>query len=205
MITLYHLNRSRSKRIIWLLEELGVEYQIEAFQRDKETSLAPEALKAIHPLGKSPVIKDDDVVVAESGAMTEYLIDKYAADRLAPPRGTPEYIEYLQWIHFAESSAMVPLLLKMFLNKDGCKTNFLQDYADGEAMKILTYLSEQLEGKEYLVGNKLSGADIMVFFVVDMVEQSGALVFFPVLDAYLKRLRTHKACQKAEQLEKELG
>ncbi|WP_439133356.1 glutathione S-transferase family protein [Pseudomaricurvus sp.] len=205
MITLYHLNKSRSKRIIWLLEELGVEYQIEAFQRDKETSLAPEALKAIHPLGKSPVIKDDDLVIAESGAMTEYLIDKYAADRLAPQRGTPEYVEYLQWLHFAESSAMVPLLLKMFLRKDGCKTNFLEGYADGEALKILTYLSEQLEGKDYLVGNQLSGADIMVFFVVDMVEQSGSLAFFPVLEAYLKRLRTHEACQKAEQLEKELG
>merc|ERR1711964_653878 len=142
----------------------GVEYQIEAFQRDKETSLAPEALKAIHPLGKSPVIKDDDLVIAESGAMTEYLIDKYAADRLAPQRGTPEYVEYLQWLHFAESSAMVPLLLKMFLKKDVCKTNFLEAYADGGALKILTYLSEQLDGKDYLVGNQLSGADIMVFF-----------------------------------------
>lgn len=205
MITLYHLNKSRSKRIIWLLEELGVDYQTEAFQRDKDTSLAPDALKAIHPLGKSPVIKDGDLVVAESGAITEYLIEKYAADRLAPARGSADYVQYLQWIHFAESSAMVPLLLKMFLQKDGAKTNFLQDYADGEALKVLTYLSQQLDGRRYLVGDTLSGADIMVYFVVDAVEQSGALAFFPVLESYLKQLRTHPNCQKAEQLEAELG
>ena len=140
MITLHHLNRSRSKRIIWLLEEIGQPYKIEAYQRDAESSLAPDSLKKIHPLGKSPVIDEDGVVIAESGAIVEYLVDKFAADRLAPARGTSEYAEYLQWIHFAESSAMLPLLLRMFLQRDGAKTNFVGDYADAETAKVLSLI-----------------------------------------------------------------
>ncbi|MGS0729497.1 glutathione S-transferase, partial [Shewanella sp. 0m-11] len=109
MITLHHLNKSRSKRIIWLLEELGVDYQIKAYQRDSQTFLAPPELKAIHPLGKSPVIEYQQQVIAESGAITQYLIDNHAAGTLAPEKGSPDYVEYLQWLHFAESSAILPL------------------------------------------------------------------------------------------------
>ena len=115
MIKLHHLNKSRSKRIIWLLEELGVDYDVVAYQRDAVTSLAPPELKAIHPLGKSPVIESDGMVIAESGAITEYLIEQHGAGILSPDRGTKEYVEYLQWLHFAESSAILPLLLKMFI------------------------------------------------------------------------------------------
>ncbi len=204
MITLHHLNRSRSKRIIWLLEEIGQPYKIEAYQRDAESSLAPDSLKKIHPLGKSPVIDEDGVVIAESGAIVEYLVDKFAADRLAPARGTSEYAEYLQWIHFAESSAMLPLLLRMFLQRDGAKTNFVGDYADAETAKVLGYLNSSLEGKRYLVGDKLSGADIMMSFVVGALEQSETIAFFPALEAYLKQLRTHDGCLKADALETEL-
>lgn len=136
MITLHHLNKSRSKRIIWLLEELGIDYNVIAYQRDSQTFLAPATLKAIHPLGKSPVIEDDGWVVAESGAITEYLINKYAADTLAPKPGTEEYVAYSQWLHFAESSAILPLLLKMFVDKDGCTTNFMAGYADDEIAKL---------------------------------------------------------------------
>lgn len=125
MITLHHLNKSRSKRIIWLLEELGVDYHVVAYQRDSVTFLAPPELKAIHPLGKSPVIEADGKVIAESGAITEYLIAKYAPQRLAPAQESDEYVEYLQWLHFAESSGILPLLLKVFLTKDGTQTQFL--------------------------------------------------------------------------------
>lgn len=204
MITLHHLNRSRSKRIIWLLEEIGQPYKIEAYQRDEESSLAPDSLKAIHPLGKSPVIEEDGIVIAESGAIVEYLVDKFAADRLAPARATPQYAEYLQWIHFAESSAMLPLLLKMFLQRDGAKTNFVGDYADAETAKVLGYLNSSLEGKRYLVGDQLSGADIMMSFVVGALEQSETIAFFPALERYLKQLRTHEGCRKSEALEAEL-
>ncbi|MEC8428843.1 MAG: glutathione S-transferase family protein [Pseudomonadota bacterium] len=204
MITLHHLNKSRSKRIIWLLEELEQPYKIEAYQRDAESNLAPDSLKQIHPLGKSPVIEEDGVVLAESGAIVEQLIDKYAPDRLAPARGTQEFAEYLQWIHFAESSAMVPLLLRMFLQRDGAKTNFLEDYAQAEAAKVLGYLNSALENRRYLVGDRLSGADIMMFFGVDALERSGTLAFFPALEAYLKQLRTHEGCRKSEAVEAEL-
>lgn len=204
MITLHHLNKSRSKRIIWLLEEIGQPYDVKAYQRDAESNLAPDSLKQVHPLGKSPVIEEDGVVISESGAIVEYLVDKFAADRLAPARGSADYVQYLEWIQFAESSIMVPLLLRMFLQRDGAKTNFLGDYADAETGKVLTYLSNHLDGKRYLVGDKLSGADIMMYFPVNALEQAGALAFFPPLEAYLKQLRTHAGCQKAEQVEAEL-
>ena len=143
MIKLHHLNKSRSKRIIWLLEELGIDYDIVAYQRDATTFLAPAALKQIHSLGKSPVIEDDAVIVSESGAITEYLIDKYSQrfndTVLAPSRESSDYVQYLQWLHFAESSAILPLLLKMFINKDGCETNFISDYADNEVHKVVNY------------------------------------------------------------------
>ncbi|WP_413282614.1 glutathione S-transferase family protein [Vibrio sp. MA40-2] len=201
MITLHHLNKSRSKRIIWLLEELGLEYQIKPYLRDSVTFLAPPELKNIHPLGKSPVIEDEGLVVTESGAITEYLIDKYGDGRLAPKRGTREYTEYSQWLHFAESSAMLPLLLKLFVTKDGCKTNFLADYADEETMKVLSYFDSCLSDKTYLVGETLSGADIMMSFIVENLVNNGTIVHFANLERYAKQLATHPACNKADQVE----
>jgi len=201
MIKLHHLNKSRSKRIIWLLEELAVDYQIIAYQRDSETFLAPPELKNIHPLGKSPVIEEDGLIITESGAITEYLIDKYAPKRLAPERGTQDYIQYLQWVHFAESSAILPLLLKMFVQKDGCKTNFLEGYADNEVGKVISFLDASLENKKYLVGDKLTGADIMMSFIIEIVENSGSLEHFSHLAKYAKQLRTHSTFEKAQQIE----
>lgn len=201
MITLHHLNQSRSKRIIWLLEELGLNYQITPYHRDSVTFLAPPELTSVHPLGKSPVIEMNGEVIAESGAITEILIDTYAADVLAPKRGTAAYRDYLQWLHFAESSAMLPLLLKLFVAKDGAPTNFLQGYADSEADKILSYFDQRLEGKQYLVGEKLSGADIMMSFIVDVTAQFGLLARYPNIQRYAATLAEHPASQKAQQLE----
>ncbi|WP_409438938.1 glutathione S-transferase family protein [Psychromonas sp. GE-S-Ul-11] len=201
MIKLHHLNKSRSKRIIWLLEELGVDYSIIAYQRDSQTFLAPPELKDIHPLGKSPVIEDAGVVIAESGAITEYLINKYSNGRLAPEKDTTDDIEYSQWIHFAESSAILPLLLKMFVNKDGCETNFLGDYADTETFKVLSYFNNSLAGKRYLVADKLTGADIMMSFIVELVANSGQLANFSHIQTYAKQLATHSAFHKAENIE----
>jgi glutathione S-transferase len=201
MIKLHHLNKSRSKRIIWLLEELGVDYQVVPYQRDSITFLAPPELKAIHPLGKSPVIEDVGIVVAESGAITEYLIEKHAAGRLSPERGTQDYIEYSQWMHFAESSAILPLLLKMFVAKDGCETNFLSDYADSETGKVISYLDQSLQGKRYLVADKLTGADIMISFIVEIIKNNGQLESFPNITAYAKQLETHPLFHKADSIE----
>ena len=203
MITLHHLNKSRSKRIIWLLEELGLDYQIKAYQRDSQTFLAPPELKAIHPLGKSPVIEYDQQVIAESGAITEYLIDTHAEGILVPEKGTAEYVEYLQWMHFAESSAILPLLLRMFVAKDGCLTNFLEGYAAAETEKVLSYVNQSLEGKRYLVADKLTGADIMMSFIVELLSQSGEVKKYPHIAAYAQQLSQHENSTKASQIEQE--
>ncbi|PSW04387.1 glutathione S-transferase family protein [Photobacterium lipolyticum] len=201
MIKLHHLNKSRSKRIIWLLEELGVNYQVVPYQRDSVTFLAPPELKSIHPLGKSPVIEDDGLVIAESGAITQYLIEKHAAGQLSPEKGTQDYVEYSQWMHFAESSAILPLLLKMFIAKDGCETNFLADYAEAETAKVMSYFNQSLQGKRYFVAEKLTGADIMMSFIVEILHNNGAIDNFPNIAVYAKQLETHPAFHKADEIE----
>ncbi|GGP86745.1 glutathione S-transferase family protein [Shewanella ulleungensis] len=201
MIKLHHLNKSRSKRIIWLLEELGVEYELVAYQRDATTFLAPAALKKIHPLGKSPVLETSEFTIAESGAITEYLIQTYAADKLMPAKDSADYIDYLQWMHFAESSAALPLLLKIFVKMEGSDTRFIGQYADAEAAKVISYVNDRLEGKRYLVGDSLSGADIMMSFITELVGQNGDFEKYPNIAKYYQQLLTHKAFNKALKIE----
>ncbi|NMM41649.1 glutathione S-transferase family protein [Pseudoalteromonas arctica] len=201
MIRLHHLNKSRSKRIIWLLEELDVDYEIVAYQRNSETFLAPDELKAIHPLGKSPVIEDNGQIIAESGAITDYLITQYGNGKFAPSRGSKDYIDYQQWLHFAESSAILPLLLKMFVQKDGVKTQFLEGYADAETAKVINYFNDRLEGKRYLVGDSLTGADFMMSFIVEIVKNAGQLAHFKNLVKYDEQLQTHEKFHSANELE----
>lgn len=203
MIKLHHLNKSRSKRIIWLLEELNIKYDIVPYQRDNVTFLAPPELKSIHPLGKSPVIEDDGLIIAESGAITEYLIGKYGQQKLAPARDDKEYVEYSQWLHFAESSAILPLLLKMFVAKDGCETNFLADYADIETAKVIQFFEQSLQGKRYLVADQLTGADIMMSFIVEIVQNNGELDKYKNIATYLEQLATHPAFIQANKIELE--
>lgn len=203
MIKLHHLNASRSKRIIWLLEELGVEYEIIAYQRDKTTNLAPPELKAIHPLGKSPVIEDDGHLIVESGAITEYLTEKYGAETLMPAKGTGDYIQFRQWMHFAEGSAILPALLLMFIRKDGCETNFLFDYARGEMHKILSHLNSSVTETGFLVGGKFSSADILNSFVIENVYKSSGLDAYPELKAYIEKLMAMPGSKKAQKLEEQ--
>ncbi|MGH8384290.1 MAG: glutathione S-transferase family protein [Pseudomonas sp.] len=204
MITLHHLNASRSLRILWLLEEIGARYELVRYQRDPVTHLAPEALKNIHPLGKSPVIEFEGQVMVESGAIVEYLIRRFASD-LEPAFSSPEYIEYLQWIHFAESSAMVPVLLKVFTQFEvdaGTQLNFLEGYTRTEFDKVLGFLDSMLADKDFIVGGKLSGADFMLAFVaITVVEQLGAGAQYPHLAAYLQRLTALDSWKRALKLE----
>ena len=172
--------------------------------RDSVTFLAPPELKNIHPLGKSPIIEDNALVIAESGAITEYLIQTYGSN-LAPKLGTQAYIEYLQWLHFAESSAILPLLLKMFVAKDGAKTNFLEGYADIEAEKVIGYFEQSLEGKTYLVEERLTGADIMMSFIAEILQNNGMMVNYPNIQRYQVQLATHDKFGKADQIEQQLG
>lgn len=204
MIKLHHLNASRSIRILWLLEEIGQPYEFIIYKRDEKTHLAPQSLKAIHPLGKSPVIELDDKVIAESGAIVELLIKKFAP-HLAPDEKSAAYSDYLQWLHFSESSAMLPFLLKVFNqyeSRTGTSLKFLDSYAEIEFTKVFTYLNNHLEGKTFLVEERLTGADFMLGFVVQ-----GALQMlkcgdkYPHIQSYIKNLETLSSYQKALKLE----
>lgn len=205
MIILHHLNQSRSKRIIWLLEELGVEYKIVPYRRDSVTFLAPPELKLIHPLGKSPVIEEQGRVITESGAITEYLISKYAPEKFTPSQDSEEYVEYLQWLHFAESSAALPLLLKTFVAKDGAPTNFLADYAEVELHKVMSYVDQSLDGKRYLVAVKLTGADFMMSFIVEILSKFGLVERYPNIARYAQQLESHDSWHAAQALEAQHG
>lgn len=184
MITVHHLNNSRSQRILWLLEELGLDYEIVHYQRDPVTRLAPPELKAVHPLGKSPVITDDDLVVAESGAIIEYLVRRYGKGRLAPAVDAEDYITYLQWMHFAEGSAMLPLLLALYVGRLGEAGEPLRPRITSEIDNHLSHLNHALADRDYLLGSELSAADIQVSFVVEAAEARGLLRDYPNLQRY---------------------
>ena len=200
MIKLHHLNDSRSFRILWLLEEIGQPYEIIRYQRDKKTHLAPETLRNIHPLGKSPVIELDGKIIAESGAITELLINKFAP-RLAPKESSPEYLDYLQWIHFSESSAMLPLLLKIFNQfetQSGTKLKFLNNYAEVEFNKVFSHLNEHLNNKKFLVEDRLTGADFMLGFVVkSALNLLKSKSEFPHIENYIKTLENQTSYKLA--------
>lgn len=208
MIKLHHLNDSRSLRILWLLEEIGARYELVRYRRDPVTHLAPDSLKAIHPLGKSPVIEFEGQVLVESGAIVEYLIRRFATE-LEPAFNSPDYLQYLQWIHFAESSAMVPVLLKVFTQFEanaGTQLKFLDGYTQTEFEKVLGFLDSVLADKTFIVGEKLSGADFMLAFVaITVVEQLSAGAQFPNLAAYLQRLTSLDSWKRALKLERENG
>ncbi|MBK5512128.1 glutathione S-transferase family protein [Pseudomonas sp. TH15] len=208
MITLHHLNASRSLRILWMLEEIGQPYTLIRYQRDAATHLAPPSLKDIHPLGKSPVIEFEGHVLVESGAIVEYLIRRFAP-QLEPAFTSPDYLQYLQWIHFAESSAMVPVLLKIFTQIEasaGTELKFLNGYTQTEFDKVLGFLDNVLADKSFIVGEKLSGADFMLAFVaITVVEQLGAGAQYPHLAAYLQRLTALDSWKRALKLEQEVG
>lgn len=203
-ITLHHLNDSRSVRILWLLEEAGIPYNLVRYQRDAKTHFAPGSLKAIHPLGKSPVIEENGKIIAESGAIVEYLISRYAP-HLAPTADSPDYIDYLQWVHFAESSAMLPVLLKIFgefEQRTGTRMNFLASYADNEFSKVFGFLDATLAERQFIVGDTLSGADIMLGFAINTaLDQLNAGERFPHLQRYAQRLKNLPGWQKVQDIE----
>jgi glutathione S-transferase len=201
MVKLHHLNQSRSKRVIWALEELGVPYEIVPYQRDTTSMFAPPELKKIHPLGKSPVIEDDGVVIAESGAILEYLAEKYGGGKLAVAPGAPGRAQYLHWLHFAEGSAMFPLLLRLFVRFEGQETRVLGPYAQQQLAAILAYMDAGLADKPYLVGEQFTVADILNSYVLEMAAPAEGLKPFTRLRSYLARIASRPAAKKADELE----
>lgn len=202
MIRLHHLNQSRSLRILWLLEELGEPYEVVSYQRDAKTHLAPDSLKQVHPLGKSPVIELDGQVIAESGAITELLIERFAPERLRPAPDSTHYADYLSWIHFAESSLMQPLLLDIFTQKMGANDNeIFNRYIAAEKHKVLSYLDDAVTDKLYIVNNQLSGADIMLSFDLIMLAKDKALEQYPNVEQYALQLAKLDSYQRTMRLE----
>jgi glutathione S-transferase len=197
MIKVHHLNNSRSQRILWLLEELGLDYEIVKYQRDPQTMLAPPSLKAIHPLGKSPIFADDDHLIAESGAIVEYVIERYGDGRLAPHPASSEWPAYIEWLHYAEGSAMLPLMLALYVGRLGDAAAPLFPRIASETANNLSYIQQSLDGRDYLLGVAFTGADIQVSFVLEAAKSGGQLAAYPVLEAYLARLRARPPYQRA--------
>ena len=195
MIEVHHLNESRSRRITWLLEELGLDYTLVQYQRNPQTRLAPPELMAIHPLGKAPVIRDGEKVIFESGAIVDYLIRRHGNGRLAPAYGTDEYDRYAQFLHYAEGSAMLPLMLGLYCGRIGEAAAPVLPRIKSEVANHLGYLDASLEGRNYLVGTDLTGADIQMSFVLEAAR--GQLAHFPNLVRYLAALQARPAYGRA--------
>ncbi len=196
MITVHHLNDSRSQRILWLMEELGLPYELKQYQR-LPTRLAPPELAAIHPVGKSPVITDNGKTVYESGAIVDYLIRRHGGGRLQPDPATPAYDDYQMWMHYAEGSAMLPLMLHLYVSRLGEGGAPLHPRIESEIANHLGYLDGHLKGRSYLVGDKLTGADIQMSFIPEIAEVYGKRAAFPSLDAWIRGLHARPAWKKA--------
>jgi glutathione S-transferase len=198
MIVVHHLNDSRSQRILWLLEELNVPYEIKHYQRDAQTRLAPPELKAIHPLGKSPVITDDGRVIIASGAIIDYIVRHYG-QRLQPSVTSKQYDEYQQWLHYAEGSAMLPLLLKLYVSRLGDAGAPLSPRIESELANHIGYVNMSLEGKEWLVGTEITAADIQMSFVGEAASARTNRANYPNIEAWVKRCQARPAYQRALQ------
>ncbi len=213
MLTVHHLNNSRSQRVLWLLEELGVPYELQKYQRDAKTMLAPPELTQVHPLGKSPVVTDNGITVAESGAIIEYLLETYGAGRLQPKPGSEEARRFRYWLHFAEGSAMPPLLLKLIFDRIGSGEGmpfFAKPIGRGIAARIkslmiepnlkrqLDFMEGELSRSEWFAGDEFSAADIQMSFPVEAAAlRAGLDASRPRLFTYLKKIHARPAFRRA--------
>lgn len=212
MITLHHLNNSRSQRVIWLLEELQLPYQIKHYQRDTRSMLAPAELKAVHPLGKSPVITDDDIVVAESGAIIEYLVEKYGAGRLKPAADSKALLDYRYWLHYAEGSAMPPLLMSLVFSRldqppmpallrplarliaKGVRSHYLNP----QLQLHFDHIEQQLAQSSWFAGKDFTAADIQMSFPLEAASHTGIVsTRHPHIQAFLSAIHARPAYQAA--------
>lgn len=197
MLVVHHLNDSRSQRILWLLEELGVPYELRQHQRDATTRLAPPELKAIHPLGKSPVVEDDGRVVAESGAIIDYVVRRHGGGRLTPAVGSDAYEDYSHWMHYAEGSAMLPLMLNMYVARLGEAGAPLHPRIASEMLNHLSYVDRALADRDWLVGSDITGADIQMSFVGEVAGAFGQLDRHAGLKAWVDRFQARPAYKRA--------
>jgi glutathione S-transferase len=212
MITVHHLENSRSQRILWLLEELDVDYEVIRYERDPKTGLAPAELMAVHPLGKAPVITDGDVTVAESGAIVEYLVDHYDDGRLKPAEGTPERLAYTYWLHYAEGSFMPLMILSLIMHRietapmpffirpvaKGIVDKVRSGYLDRNVKRHLDFMESALTESDWFCGDEMTAADIQMSFPVEAAEVRSDLARdYPRLEGFLERIRALPTYQAA--------
>lgn len=197
MIVVHHLNNSRSQRIVWLLEELGTPYRVEQHKRDAKTNLAPPELRKIHPLGKSPVIEDGGLVLAESGAIVEYLVERYGRGRLAPPRGSAEHLRYLHWMHFAEGTLMLHLVARLYLGRVGDAAQAIRTRVEGMIGDELDLVEAELGCSPHLAGAEFSAADVQMTFSLEFADFLRLVGERPRLREYLARMQARPAYRRA--------
>ena len=196
MIIVHHLNESRSQRILWLLEELAVPYEIKFYERDAATRLAPPELKAVHPLGKSPVLTDEHGTLIESGAIIDHLVRRHGGGRLAPTTDTRDYDAYVQWLHYAEGSAMLPLMLKMYAGRLGEGAAPLMPRIESEIANHLGHVEASLAGRDWLLG-AFSAADVQMSFVGEVAGKLTDRSRYPAIDAWVARFQARDAYSRA--------
>jgi glutathione S-transferase len=210
MIIVHHLNNSRSQRVLWLLEELGVPYEVKRYERDAATMLAPPELRAIHPLGKSPVITDGDKTIAETGAIVDYLIETYGQGRLIPAAGTPERLRYTYWLHYAEGSAMTPLLLKLVFmalptRAPGLLRGLIKavankaqsSFIDPQLNSHVDYWDAELGKSAWFAGPDFTAADIMMSFPLEAGAARAGAASRPRVKAFLDAIHARPAYRQA--------
>ncbi len=212
MVVVHHLNNSRSQRVLWLLEELGVPYEVRRYERDPKTMLAPPELLAVHPLGKSPVITDDGITLAESGAIIEYLVDKYGQGRLKPAAGSPERLRYTYWLHYAEGSAMPPLLLRLIFNRVAnnpapwpisaiarrIASTVDNSFIEPNLSRHLNYMEAELTTHAWFAGAEFTAADVQMSFPLEAAVARGGLnASRPKLMAFVERIHAREAYKRA--------
>jgi glutathione S-transferase len=210
MITVHHLNNSRSQRVLWLLEELGLRYEVKRYERDKKTMLAPPELRKVHPLGKSPVITDDGRTLAETGAIIDYILERHGGGRLIPPAGSDDRLRYTYWMHYAEGSAMTPLLLKLVFQRmpqgapallRGIVANISakaqERVSDPQIRTHLDYWDNELSKAEWFAGKDFTAADIMMSFPLEAAAVRADARSRPMVKAFLDRIHARPAYQAA--------
>ena len=197
MIKLHHLEYSRSTRIIWLLEELGVEYEMVRHQRHPETMRAQADLAAVHPLPKAPTVIIDGDLMMESGAIIEYILEQYGDGKLAPAVGSKDRAEYLEWLHFAEGTIANPVIVSMLAPRFGGLGEGYAPFVEGEVVKLLDYTEKHLDNREFIAGDSFTGADINMMYVLELAKAAGMLANRPASDNYAKRMMARTAYKKA--------
>lgn len=199
MITVHHLNNSRSHRILWLLEELGAEYEIVAYQRDATTNLAPPELKQAHPLGKSPVIEDAGRTISESGAIVQYLCERHGGEGWLPDPASDAHVDHLEWMQFAESSFFVPVMLKLYSARLGDAAAPLMPRIEEQFAAHVAFAEDALGDDLHFVGSDWSAADVMMSFPAEIAVMQGFAERAPKLASFVEKVHARPAWQRARE------